>query len=124
MIVSVYFKEHNTGGKIQLKNYNSVKDKVEQLKDVTTRLMFGYKCYSISKKFFVGFSNKNDYQIIVRLPKERQEDAVVHNAIKPFSHSAKMGWIEIDSTKISSSNVAMKWIELAYEHVLGLAKNK
>ena len=58
-----------------MKNYNSVKDKVEQLKDVTTRPMFGYKCYSISKKFFVGFSNKNDYQIIVRLPKERQEDA-------------------------------------------------
>ena len=103
-----------------MKNYNSVKDKVEQLKDVTTRPMFGYKCYSISKKFFVGFSNKNDYQIIVRLPKERQEDAVAHNAIKPFSHGAKMGWIEIDSTKISS--MAMKWIELAYEHVKKLAK--
>lgn len=78
--------------------------------------------YSISKKFFVGFSNKNDYQIIIRLPKERQEDAVVHNAIKPFSHGAKMGWIEIDSTKISSSNVAMKWIILAYENALNLAK--
>ena len=105
-----------------MKNYNSAKSKVEQLKDVTTRPMFGYQCYSISKKFFVGFSNKNDFQIIVRLPKEKQESAVAHDAIKPFSHGAKMGWIEIDSTKISNSSVAMKWIKLAYENALNLAK--
>lgn len=86
--------------------------------------MFGYQCYSISKKFFVGFSSKNNYQIIVRLPKEKQESAIAHNAIKPFSHGAKMGWIEIDSTKISSSSMAMKWITLAYEHALSLAKKK
>ena len=84
--------------------------------------MFGYQCYSVSKKFFVGFSSKNDYQTIVRLPKEKQEGAVVHKAVKPFSHGAKMGWIEIDSAKISSSSVAMKWIELAYEHVKNLTK--
>ena len=106
-----------------MKNYQSIKNKVEQPKDITTRPMFGYQCYSISKKFFVGFSSKNDYQIIVRLPKEKQEDAIIHNAIKPFSHGVNMGWIEIDSTKISSSGVAMKWIELAYEHAKRLAKN-
>ena len=86
--------------------------------------MFGYQCYSTSKKFFVGFSSKNDYQIIVRLPKEKQEDAITHKAIIPFSHGAKMGWIEIDSTKISSSTVAMKWIALAYENALSLATKK
>ena len=107
-----------------MKNYQSIKNKVEQLKDVTTRPMFGYLCYSVSKKFFVGFSSKNDHQIIVRLPKEKQEDTITHNAIKPFSHGAKMGWIEIDSTKISSSSVAMKWIALAYENALNLAKKK
>lgn len=86
--------------------------------------MFGYQCYSVSKKFFVGFSNKNDFQVIVRLPKEKQESAITHDAIKPFSHGAKMGWIEIDSAKISNSSVAMKWITLAYENALSLAKNK
>ena len=105
-----------------MKNYHSIKNKVEQFKDVTTRPMFGYQCYSISKKFFVGFSNKNDYQIIVRLPKERQEDAITHKAIKPFSHGANMGWIEIDSTKIPSSSVAMKWITIAYENASSLSK--
>ena len=86
--------------------------------------MFGYQCYSVSKKFFVGFSSKNDFQIIVKLPKERQEDAITYKAIKPFSHGAKMGWIEIDSTKISSSSAAMKWITLSYENGLNLAKKK
>ena len=105
-----------------MKNYQSIKNKVEQFKDVTNQPMFGYHCCSISKKFFVGFSNKNDYQIIVRLPKEKQESAVAHRAIKPFSHGAKMGWIEIDSTNISSSNVAMKWVVLAYEHAQSLSK--
>ncbi|MDH5569601.1 MAG: TfoX/Sxy family protein [Nitrosopumilus sp.] len=107
-----------------MKNYQSIKNKVEQLKDVTIRPMFGYQCYSISKKFFVGFSSKNDFQIIVRLPKEKQLSAIEHEAIKPFSHGAKMGWIEIDSTKISSSSMAMKWIVLAYENALNLSKKK
>lgn len=106
----------------QLKNYKSIKDKVEQLRDVTTRPMFGYQCYSISKKFFVGFSNKNDFQIIVRLPKEKQSSAIIHEAIKPFSHGAKMGWIEMDSKKIINSSAAMKWIILAYEHAQSLSK--
>ena len=104
-----------------MKNYNSVKEKVEKFKDVTTRPMFGYQCYSISKKFFVGFSNKNNFQIIVRLPKEKQSSAIKHDVIKPFSHGAKMGWIEIDSKKITNSNTAMKWITLAYEYAQSLS---
>ena len=99
-----------------------VQKKVKQFKDVTTRPMFGYQCYSISKKFFVGFSNKNDFQVIVRLPKEKQSIAIEHDAIKPFSHGAKTGWIEIDSKKITNSNTAMKWITLAYEHAQSLSK--
>jgi len=109
-------------GSIPLKNYNSIKDKVEQFKEVTTRPMFGYQCYSISKKFFVGFSNKNDFQVIIRLPKEKQSDAIVHEAIKPFSHGAKIGWIEIDSKNIPNSSTAMKWITLAYEYAQSLSK--
>ena len=105
-----------------MKNYDLIKKKVENLKDVTTRLMFGYQCYLISRKFFVGFSDKNNYQIIVRLPKDKQGEAIEHKAIQPFSHGAKMGWIEINSRKIVNSSVAIKWIFLAYEHAQSISK--
>ena len=105
-----------------LKDYEPIKKKVESMKDVTTRPMFGYQCFSIKKKFFVGFSNKNKQHVIVRLPKDQQKIAVKLKAIKPFSHGAKMGWIEIDSAYISSSSMAMKWIVLAYENARNLAK--
>ncbi len=42
--------------------YESIKNKVAQFDGVTTRPMFGYQCFSINKKFFVGFNNKNDYR--------------------------------------------------------------
>lgn len=83
--------------------------------------MFGYKCFSVEKKFFVGFSNKNNLQVIVRLPKDQQEIAIKSKAIKPFSHGAKMGWIEIDSKDITTAG-AMKWILKAYENTKQLAK--
>ena len=83
--------------------------------------MFGYQCYSINKKFFVGFSNKNDYTIIVRLPKEKQEKAVLNKAISPFSHGARMGWIEINAKDILTSN-AFKWITIGFEHATQLSK--
>lgn len=89
---------------------------------VTTRPMFGYQCFSINKKFFVGFSNKNTQQIIVRLPKDQQEIAVTSNAIQPFSHGAKMGWIEIDSKLIATTASAMKWILKGYEHAKALGR--
>lgn len=106
-----------------MKSYNPIKSKVEKMNEVTTRPMFGYQCFSIHKKFFVGFSNKNDYQLIVRLPKVQQEMAIKTKAIQPFSHGAKMGWIEIDAKEITI-NGAMKWILIGYENALELSKNK
>jgi predicted DNA-binding protein (MmcQ/YjbR family) len=84
--------------------------------------MFGYSCYSISGKFFVGFANKNDCQVIVRLSKEQQVLAVKNKKIKPFSHGAKSGWIEFNTDQVTT-NTAMKWILKAYEHAKFLAKN-
>ena len=105
-----------------MNSYNSIKSKVEKMNNVTTRPMFGYQCYLINKKFFVGFNKKNDCQIIVRLPNEKQETAITNNSIEPFSHGAKMGWIEIDSKKISNANMAMKWIIIAHDNAVSLAK--
>ncbi len=91
------------------------------MKHVTTRPMFGYQCFSIKKKFFVGFSNKNNHEIIIRLPKDQQEIAIKSKAIKPFSHGARMGWIEIDSD-LTTTDDAMKWILKGYENAEKLAK--
>ena len=102
-------------------NYNSLKIKVSQFEDVTTRPMFGYQCFSINKKFFVGFNNKNDHTIIIRLSKDQQELAVKNNAIKPFSHGAKMGWIEIDVKKTTTTS-ALKWITKGYAYAKELSK--
>ena len=106
-----------------MKDYNPIKTKVEKLSKVTTRPMFGYQCFSINNKFFVGFSNKNDVQIIVRLTKEQQELAVKTKAIKPFSHGAKMGWVEINA-KLTTTDSAMKWISKGYHNAKNLAKTK
>lgn len=102
-------------------NYNSLKIKVSKFENVTTRPMFGYQYFSINRRFFVGFSNKNDYQIIVRLSKEQQELAVKNNAIIPFSHGAKVGWIEIDVKKTTTAS-ALKWITKGYENAKELSK--
>lgn len=87
---------------------------------VTARPMFGYLCFSINKKFFVGFSNKDSRQVIVRLPKDQQEIAVRSKAIEPFHHGARMGWIEIDSGLTTTAG-AMKWILKGYENAKRLA---
>ena len=87
---------------------------------VTTKPMFGYLCYSILGKFFVGFSNKNGYQVIVRLPKEEQQIAIKNNSIKPFSHGAKMGWIEIDAKQVKTAD-AFKWVVKGYDHAKNLS---
>ena len=91
------------------------------MEQVTTRPMFGYQCFLIKKKFFVGFSNKNNQQIIVKLPKEHQKIAIKLKAIKPFSHGAKTGWIEIDSS-LSTTAEGMKWIQIGYDYANNLAK--
>lgn len=106
-----------------LNSYDPIKKKVESMKNVTTRPMFGYQCFSIQKKFFVGFSNKNNFQVIIRLPKDQQELAIKNKAIKPFPHGAKMGWTELDA-KLTTTIEAMKWISKGYEHAKKLAKLK
>ena len=102
-------------------SYNPLKNKVAKMLAVTARPMFGYQCYSISAKFFVGFSNKNDYQVIVRLPTEQQELATKNKGIKPFSHGAKMGWIEVDSKQVRTDS-AFKWVMKGYNHAKNLAR--
>ena len=101
--------------------YELIRSEVEKFKNVTTRPMFGYKCYSSSGKFFVGFNNKNDYQVIVRLPKGQQTLAIRTNGIRPFSHGAKMGWIEIDANQVATDD-ALKWIKKGHKHAKILAK--
>lgn len=96
-------------------SFDSIKNKVMKLPNSTTRPMFGYECFSVNGKFFVGFSRKNNHEIIVRLPKEEQQKAIRNKAIKPFSHGAKAGWIEIDSELISASS-AFNWIKKGYEY--------
>ena len=91
------------------------------MEQVTTRPIFGYQCFSINKKFFVGFSNKNNQQVIVRLPKDQQEVAIKSKAINPFFHGAKTGWIEIDS-RLTTTDGAMKWILKGYENANNISK--
>jgi predicted DNA-binding protein (MmcQ/YjbR family) len=82
--------------------------------------MFGYECFSAKGKFFVGFSKKNNYEVIARLPKDEQQMAVRNKGIKPFSHGAKAGWIEINA-KLAADD-AFKWIKKGYEYALSLSK--
>ena len=98
-----------------MNDYDPIKKRVESMEYVTSRPMFGYQCFSINKKFFVGFNNKNSRQVIVRLPKSQQAIATRSDAIQPFSHGAKMGWIEIDSRMVTTAG-AMEWILKGYEH--------
>jgi len=100
-------------------SFDSLKIKTKQLPNTTTRPMFGYECFSINGKFFVGFSKKSNNQIIVRLSKEEQQKAIKNKAIKPFSHGAKAGWIEIN-TKMISSGGAFNWIKKGYEIQSGI----
>jgi len=102
-------------------SYDTLKNKIKQLRHVSTRPMFGYECFSANGKFFVGFSKKNKYEVIIRLPKDEQQKAVRNKGIKPFSHGAKAGWIEID-IKSAATDDAFKWIKKAYAYALNLSK--
>ena len=98
---------------------DKIKIKVEKLKGVSARPMFGHQCYSVGGKFFVGFSKKDT--IIVRLPKEAQLKAIKTKGIIPFSHGAKAGWIEIDPKQVSPAS-AMRWITEGFENAKRLAE--
>ena len=104
-----------------MKDYLPVVAKIEKMPKITKRSMFGFQCYSINKKFFVGFSNKNDYQIIVRLLKEHQEEALKIKAIQSFSHGAKTGWIQIDS-KLTTAVGVMNLVMAGFERAKKLSK--
>lgn len=104
-----------------MSNYNSLKNKVSRMPNITTRPMFGYQCYSTLGKFFVGFSNKNDWQVIVRLPKEEQQKASKTEGIEPFSHGVKIGWAEVDMKRVTI-NIALKLVERGHNYAKTLAK--
>jgi hypothetical protein len=101
--------------------YNTLRNKVKRLQSVSARPMFGYECYSAKGKFFVGFNKKNDYEVIVRITKDEQKNAIKNKGIKPFSHGAKAGWIRIDTKSASMVN-AFKWIKKGYTNALTLSK--
>ncbi|MEW6588884.1 MAG: hypothetical protein AB1299_06940 [Thermoproteota archaeon] len=104
-----------------MSNYNSLKSKVAEIPKVTTKPMFGHQCYLISGKVFVGFNNKNDWEVIVRLPKDEQQIAIKTKGIKPFSHGAKAGWAEIDMGQVTTNN-ALKLVKKGQEYAKILAK--
>ena len=100
----------------------TLKNKIKQFSHVSARPMFGYECFSANGKFFVGFSKKNKHEVIVRLSNDEQQKAVKKKGIKPFSHGAKKGWVEINTKQVSSVNT-LKLIRKGYEYALLLAKS-
>ncbi len=102
-------------------SYKTLKNRIKQLPRVSTRPMFGYECFSVNEKFFTGFSKKNNYEVIVRLAKGEQQNAIKNKGIKPFSHGAKAGWIEIDMKSVEM-NEAFKWIKKGYAYALSLSR--
>jgi predicted DNA-binding protein (MmcQ/YjbR family) len=97
---------------------------IEQLRDVATRSMFGYQCYSVKGKFFVGFSKRDKNKIIIKLPSAVQKRALlsVEPKMKPFIHGAKMGWVEVVSTGIAVDKT-FNWIRKGYAHAKTLSQN-
>ena len=100
---------------------HTLKNKVKRLPHVSSRPMFGYECYSARGKFFVVFSRKDDSGIIIRLSKDVQQEAIGNKGIKPFSHVAKAGWIEIDIKSVRTAD-AFEWVKKGYRYALGLSK--
>jgi predicted DNA-binding protein (MmcQ/YjbR family) len=78
--------------------------------------MFGYQCYSVNGKFFVGFNKKDKTKIIIRLSKDMQKEALADGFLeaRPFSHGAKMGWIEIETTNEEKAEAAFLWVRKGY----------
>ena len=116
----VVFLKGQTGSWGMYNNYESIETKVRDMCGVKTRQMFGYRCFLVSGKVFAGFDNKSDFRVIMRLPRDQQEIAIKHPAIKPFSHGAKMGWAEMDS-RLVTIDIAMKWILKGYAYAERLA---
>lgn len=94
----------------------------ENLSDVTRRSMFGYECYSVKGNFFAGFSKKDKDKLIIRLSKDIQKKALSTRNLKiiPFSHGAKMGWIELNCNNINKTEGIFSWIRQGYNYALTL----
>ena len=103
-------------------DYLPIRAAVERMDGVASRQMFGYRCFLVAGKFFAGFYNKNDFCVIIRLAGDQQEAAIKEGAIKPFSHGAKKGWVELDCREVTD-DIAMKWISKGYDHAKRLAQN-
>lgn len=69
----------------------------------------------------VGFNNKNDWQVIVHLPKDEQQISIKIKGIKPFSHGAKAGWAEMNMSQLIT-NEALKWVKKGHKYAKILAK--
>ena len=99
--------------------------RIEQLHNVTTRPMFGYQCYSVRGKFFVGFSKKDKNKIIIRLTPALQKKALLsmEPKMQPFRQGAKMGWVELDSTG-TGVDKTFSWIKKGYTHAKKLSQHE
>lgn len=102
-----------------------LRQRVAGLPGVSMKKMFGYDCYCINRKFFAGFSIGNNSKVIIKLPKNEQQRALENTKIKPFSHGAKSGWIEVELASSSGSDThssivedAYTWVEKSYNYVL------
>jgi predicted DNA-binding protein (MmcQ/YjbR family) len=103
----------------------NLQERTEQLQNVVTRSMFGYQCYSVRGKFFVGFSKKDKDKIIIRLSSVLQKRALlsVEPKMKPFIHGARMGWVEVVSTG-TAVDKTFNWIRKGYAHAKKLSESK
>ena len=105
-------------------NLGLLRKKIERLPGVSARPMFGYHCYSAKGKFFVGFSRKDRASVIIRLSKVLQNRALQSSgsSIRPFSHGAKMGWIELDAGKMKLDD-AYRWVREGYRYAIRLVSS-
>lgn len=110
---------------------SELRHRVEGLSGITKKKMFGYDCYCVKGKFFVGFNVKDESHIILRLEKNEQHQAIKNPMIKPFSHGAKAGWIEIqllpdniDDSALPRGRDLYKWIKKSYVYALRMANQE
>lgn len=101
-------------------SFQSLKEKVAKFPSTKLKPMFGYDCFTVNGKFFVGFYRKNNYQVIARLSQEDQEQAIKKSGIKPAPQGARKGWIEINMKHVDVKE-ALKLVRKSYDHTLKLA---
>jgi len=93
-------------------SHEVLQEKIEELPNISKKQMFGYYCYCVQGKFFVGFSKKNKSKVIIRLSQEEQKLGLKKPYMKPFSHGAKSGWVELDTNKLEIAEDFNRWANL------------